>query len=45
MTTSGTTQSFVCPECKRTVTVPAGSHYPLICPYCNCEMKAIVTED
>ena len=36
---------FLCPNCRRTAAVPESFRYGLSCPYCNSEMKAIVTED
>jgi Zn finger protein HypA/HybF involved in hydrogenase expression len=36
---------FLCPSCRRTAAVPESFRYGLTCPYCNSEMKAIVTED
>ncbi|HXV45407.1 MAG TPA: hypothetical protein VD736_01925 [Nitrososphaera sp.] len=36
---------FLCPNCRRTAAVPESFRHHLTCPYCNSEMKAIVTED
>jgi len=36
---------FLCPNCKKTAAVPESFRYSMTCPYCNSEMKAIVTVD
>jgi hypothetical protein len=36
---------FLCPNCKRTAAVPESFRYALMCAYCNCEMKPIITQD
>jgi hypothetical protein len=36
---------FICLKCKRTASVPESFRFSVICPYCNSEMKEIITED
>ena len=35
---------FLCPKCKKTAAMPDFKS-ALTCQYCNCEMKAIITQD